>query len=113
MADLETLRTLRPGLLTDEEFLQVRAYNYRRLPDDRFGLLEFMGMSPAEYAAWFLEGVIPERLMRVDGRRTRCDRCGAVPAFHRAAEVCPTCGDVPLCAGCLAAHRAEVADGEV
>lgn len=54
-----------PGQERTEEELA-----YRRVPDPaRFTLLEFMGMSADEYAGWIMHGIVPERLMRVAGRR--------------------------------------------
>ena len=55
--------------LTDEEFLILREHNYRRLPGNRFSLLEFMGLTSQEYAAWVMDGTVPERAMRAEGRR--------------------------------------------
>lgn len=63
------LRKMRPADMTDEEFMLLREISYRRCPDGQFGILEFFGMSPQEYADWFLQGVIPERVMRAEGRR--------------------------------------------
>lgn len=63
---------MRPADMTDEQFLTHRAWLYQQAGErlnPEISLLEFMGMSPREYAEWFLDGVIPERLMRVDGRR--------------------------------------------
>jgi hypothetical protein len=67
------LEELPSGQLTDEEFLVLRGRNYLRmvtaLAAPQPGLLEFMGMTAGEYAAWLTEGLVPERVMRVAGRR--------------------------------------------
>lgn len=65
---IEQLRHMSPAEMTDQEFLELREYNYLRT-DRRFPLLEFMGMTREEYTAWKLDGVIPERTMRANGRR--------------------------------------------
>jgi hypothetical protein len=56
--------------MTDAEYIACLEQNYRRLPDPpRFSLLEFTGMTPDEYAEWIMHGTVPERVMRVAGRR--------------------------------------------
>lgn len=71
MTSTRTLAELRaiasPGL-SDEEYLRLMVGDYYRSDWDR-GLLEFTGMSPDEFAEWFTSGVVPERVMRVAGRR--------------------------------------------
>lgn len=78
----EELYRTPPAQMTDAEFLAHLDWSYRRAPGcwDRypgtyrgsrppFSLLEFTGMTGDEYAAWIMHGTIPERVMRVEGRR--------------------------------------------
>lgn len=56
--------------MTDAEYIACMEQNYRRAPaSSRFSLLEFTGMAPDEYAGWIMHGTVPERVMRVAGRR--------------------------------------------
>lgn len=66
----EVLYGTRPADMSDAEFIAHMEQNYRRAPaSSRFSLLEFMGMSADEYAGWIMHGTVPERVMRVAGRR--------------------------------------------
>ena len=64
----DELRQVRPADMTDSEYVAHMEQCYRRAPG-RFTLLDFMGMSADEYAAWIMDGLVPERVMRVAGRR--------------------------------------------
>ena len=66
----EELRRLPAAELTDAEYVARMVHSYYRLPDpSEFGLLEFTGMTADEYAGWIMHGTVPERIMRVEGRR--------------------------------------------
>jgi hypothetical protein len=66
----EVLRKIGTAEMTDAEFIVHMEWNYRRR-DHEFSLLEFMRMSPDEYAEWIMHGTVPERVMRAAGRRPR------------------------------------------
>ena len=70
MRSPDVLYRTRPADMTDAEYTAHLEQSYRRLPDPpQFSLLEFTGMTPDEYAEWIMHGTVPERVMRVAGRR--------------------------------------------
>lgn len=62
------LRGTRPADMNDDDFLRLMVANYY---DSNYAgpLLEFTGMLPEEFGEWYLHRTIPERVMRVAGRR--------------------------------------------
>lgn len=64
----DELRRVRQSEMTDAEYIAHMEWNYRR-SDYPYSLLEFMGMTPDEYAGWIMNGTVPERVMRVARRR--------------------------------------------
>jgi hypothetical protein len=66
---LARVSRMRPADMADAEYLSNMERCYRRVPDYPAGLLDFMGMTGDEYAAWIMHGAVPERVMRVAGRR--------------------------------------------
>ena len=66
MRSLAALQRLPAAALTDAEYIALLVANYYRLPGSpRFGLLEFTGMLPDEYAGWIMDGTVPARLTRI------------------------------------------------
>ena len=47
-----------------DEFMKGRVAEYHRSGFER-SLLEYLGMTPDEYAGWFLTGTVPARVLRV------------------------------------------------
>ena len=76
MRTAEELRRVPPSQMTGEEYIAHLVHNYLRLPDPpQFGLLDFTGMCPDEYAEWIMHGTVPARVIRVRdaGERQLCE----------------------------------------